>query len=214
VAGKSACAREIQVAFLADPERNPDGSCIADEPGPDFILPSEVMVAPGFYHSLEDINVGAPGGNPWLEAAVIVVLLVFILEIVFLLASGITRLFQREKGEAPDDNVARFAHPLAGLVAALGISIPVLMTDINQMLNNNHIMRYFGLPAEYWPVTILGLAAPLFLLLSAVLVVLTVCAWKNQHGSAINRVLLSLVALMAIVITIMNFRWGLVTLLI
>ena len=87
VAGESECARSIQHAFLNDPQNEPDASCIADEPGPEFVLPQDVAIVPGFYHTIYDIDLGNPRGRPWLEAIVVGVLILFIGELVFLLVA-------------------------------------------------------------------------------------------------------------------------------
>ncbi|MGD2163876.1 MAG: alpha/beta hydrolase, partial [Anaerolineales bacterium] len=213
VLGESACAREIQSAFLSDPEREPDASCLADEPDAQFILPDEVIIAPAYFNSVSDINIGAPSGKPWLEAAVLGALLVFIIEIVFVLMAGIMRLFRRDQDGRTTDLVARLTHPLAGITSVLGLAIPVLMTEINQALNNDPILRYFGLPADYPSATILGVVAPIFIILSLVLLILTVWSWVKRHGSLTNRLLLSTVSFMAIGFSFILIRWGLVTLL-
>jgi hypothetical protein len=89
----------------------------------------------------------------------------------------------------------------------------VLMTDINQALNNDPILRFFGLPAGYPPAVILGVVAPLFVLLSAALLILTLWSWVKRTGSLPKRLLLSLVVVMTAVPSTLVIRWDLAALL-
>jgi hypothetical protein len=180
---------------------------------PDFVLPDEVLIAPGFYLSVADLNIGSAGGKPWLEFVTIAALLVFVVEIIFLLVVGISNLIRREKSKPPKNLIARITHPLAGIISALGLSIPVLMTDINRALNHDPIFRFFGLPAGYPSATILGVVAPSVVLLSAALLTLTVWSWLKRYGSLPRRLLLSLVVIMTVVLSTLVMRWDLATLL-
>ena len=213
VVGQSACAREIQSTFLSEPERVPASSCLADEPDAEFILPEEVLIAPGFFTSVADLNVGTPGGNPWLEGVVLIALLIFLLEIIFNIVKEVITFLQRSDGKPPTDQINRLTHPLAGIVSALGIAVPVLMTAINQKLNNDPITRYFGLPAGDPTATVLGVVAPLFTILSAVLIILTIRYTAVGNSSLPKRILLAAVAVMTVVFSILLIRWELVTLL-
>jgi pimeloyl-ACP methyl ester carboxylesterase len=213
VIGESACAHDLQIAFLSDPYHEPDSGCVAEEPVPDFVLADEVLIAPGFYLSVADLNIGSVGGKPWLEAVTIAALFVFVVEILFLLVTAVFNLIRRDKRKPPENLIARITHPLAGIISVLGLAIPVLMTDINQALNNDPILRFFGLPAGYPPAVILGAVAPLFVLLSAALLILTLWSWVKRTGSLPKRLLLSLVVIMTAVPSTLVIRWDLAALL-
>ena len=208
------CMDSIIAAFLNDPGSTPGATCLSDARRPEFVLPQDIYIAPGVYHIIHDIEFSGPRGEPWLEAAAMVALLIFLAEIGFVLITGIARRVRPRKGEAAPDPIARFAHPLAGLVAALNSIIPFVVTDINNyFLSTDPLVLRFGLSTAYPPVLHLAVLVLVGTVLTVGLVIITPLAWVRRYWSVPSRVLFSLVTLAALFFVALMAHWDLLGLL-
>lgn len=208
------CVDNIMVAFLSDPASRPDATCVNDGPKPEFVLPQDISLAPGVYRIIYDIEFSDPRGEPWLEAAAAVALLIFLAEIGFVLTTGIVRLVRPRKGETSPDPTARIAHPLAGLVAVLNSISPFVVTNVtNHFLSTDPVVLRFGLSTAYPPVLHLAVLVLLGTVLAVGLVIITPLAWVRRYWSVPARILFSLATLAALFSAALMAHWDLLTLL-
>ncbi|MCB8922776.1 MAG: alpha/beta fold hydrolase [Ardenticatenaceae bacterium] len=203
------CAQQIKLAFLDDPTAVPDTSCMADVPGPSFLLPDDVAIAPGFYNSINDIDMGTPRGKPLLEFLTAVSLILFLLVMVYWLVAGVVWLIRRDKRPA-----VRMTPVLAGVTAVAGWALVLLISAVNHTLSRtDYLLLHFGLPLDYPPVTAVAILVPLFIALTIGLVILAAVDWKRRAGSAWQRTFFTLAAVAAILFAGLMMRWDLHTLL-
>jgi hypothetical protein len=120
------CAESIVAAFLNDPANEPDPGCMANVPGPEFVLPEDVAIAASVY----EIHYGEIGYTSLEHSLFLACILVFIAEISYLVVAGIVRLVRRREPETQPDPIARFAHPLAGLVAMLNVGFSLALRSV------------------------------------------------------------------------------------
>ena len=204
------CAQAIKQAFLNDPTAVPDSSCMADVPGPSFILPDNVAIAPGFYNSINDIDMGNPDrGSPVLEILSGASLILFLLVIVYLLVAGAVRLIRRDKHPA-----ARITSVLAGLTAVAGWALVILISEVNHNLSRTDwLILHFGLPLDYPPALATAVLVPVFVILTIGLLIATALDWRRRAGSVRRRAFFTLAAVAAILFAGLMIRWDLHSLL-
>jgi len=208
------CVDNIIVTFLSDPASRPSASCMNDAHKPEFVLPQDISIAPGAYRIIYDIEFSGPRGEPWLEAAAVVALLTFLVEIGFVLITGIVRRVRPGKGETSPDPIARIAHPLAGFVAVINSISPFVVTNINNhFLSTDPLVLRFGLSTAYPPVLHLAFLVLLGAVLTAGLVIITPLAWVRRYWSVPSRVLFSLATLAALFFVALMAHWDLLGLL-
>jgi hypothetical protein len=136
--------------------------------------------------------------------------LVFVVEIPYLIVAGIARLMRRGARPVPTERLSRLAHPLAGLVAVLNTgSVVALGVLLSTLDTTDPLLLYFGLPAAYAP---LVLVPVLSAVLTVALVVLAVLAWMRRYWTVPKRVLLSAATLAAVVFAGLMAYWGLLRL--
>jgi pimeloyl-ACP methyl ester carboxylesterase len=205
------CAQRIKLAFLNDPTAVPDSSCIADVPGPSFVLPDDVSIAPGFYNSVNDIDMGNPArGLPLLEFLVGASLILFLLVIGYLLVAGIVRLVRRDERLAAPDWVARVIPFVAGLTAVTSWASVLLISKLNNQLSHtNRMLLHFGLPRESPYVLALAILVPAFIALTVGLIILLVLAGKRSGRFSWRLVFFMLVAVAAVLYSGLMVRWDL-----
>jgi len=214
VGGDNPCMDSIIADFLNDPGSTPGATCLSDARRPEFVLPQDIYIAPGVYHIIHDIEFSGPRGEPWLEAAAMVALLIFLAEIGFVLITGIARRVRPRKGQAAPDPIARIAHPLAGLIAVLNSISPFVVTDINNyFLSTDPLVLRFGLSTAYPPVLHLAILVLAGTVLTVGLVIITPLAWVRRYWSIPSRVLFSLVTLAALFFVALMAHWDLLGLL-
>jgi len=205
-AGYSPCAHSVIAAFIDDPSAAPDTRCIADMPGPEFVLPQDVRIAPGLHPVVFDI-----GKSSTLEDSLqIACLLLFAVEIGFLVIGGIVRLAHRRERGLPGDSIGRLTHPLAGLVAVLNVGQSVAVsTTVRTLADTNRLMLRFGLPAGHAALFMIPIVAAV---LTLGLVIVMVVAWVRGCRTATERAFLSLVTLAAVVFVGLMASWDLLAL--
>jgi hypothetical protein len=181
---------------------------MADAAGPEFVVPRDVTIQPGIYRAQIDIG-EAPRSIPALVVLLVCVLL-FVVEILYLFVAGLVRAVRCGARPVPTERLARLAHPLAGLVAAINASFVVALGVLLSTLDTTDpLLLYFGLPAGYAPLLLVPLLAAV---LTVALVVLAVLAWLRRYWTVPKRVLLSAVTGAAVVLTGLMAYWDLLRL--
>lgn len=215
VSNDNPCAGSIQLAFLNDPMTAPDSSCISEVPGPSFVLPEDLTIAPGFYNSTNDIDLGNPNrGNPLLEFLAGASLILFLLVIGYLLVAGVVRLIRRDKSSAVPDWTTRITSYLAGLTAVTGWMLMFLISDVNSNISRTDwLLLYFGLPHNYPPTLATAILVPVFIILTIGLVVLTALAWKRHAKPLWKCMFFTLVTVAAVSFAGLMMHWDLHSLL-
>jgi hypothetical protein len=197
------------VDFVNNPTAAPDTSCIANMPGPKFVLPQDIVLRPGVYYVQSDIGESPP--NMLVLGILLACVLLFIAEIGYLVISGIVRLVRRHERATPTDRISRLAHPLAGLVAVLNVGATVALGAILSALDTTDpLVLYFGTPTGYAPLFLIPVITAV---LTVGLAILAVLAWVRRYWSVPGRVLFSLVTAAAIVYTGLMAYWDLLALL-
>lgn len=208
VGNDNPCVENIKLAFLDDPAAVPDSSCMAQMPGPSFILPDDIVIAPGFYNSINDIDMGNPRGNPLLEFLTAASLILFLLVIGYLLAAGVVGLIRRNKRLA-----VRITPFLAGLTAVAGWALVILISAVNHTLSRSDwLLLHFGLPLDYPPVLATAILVPVFILLTIGLLISMALDWKRRAGPVWRRTFFTLAAVAALLFAGLMMRWDLHTL--
>jgi pimeloyl-ACP methyl ester carboxylesterase len=208
------CAEGIKQAFLVNPTAVPDSSCIADVPGPSFILPNDVAIAPGFYNSINDIDMGSPRGKPLLEFLAGASLILFLLVIGYLLVAGVVRLIRRDKRPVTSTWTARITPFIAGLTAVTGWVLLLLISEVNSNLSRTDwLLLHFGLPLDYPPALAIAVLVPVFIILTIGLVILTALSWKRRNMTIWQRTFFTLAAVSAVIFAAFMVRWDLHSLL-
>jgi hypothetical protein len=202
VSAYSPCAQGIIADFLNDPRSAPDTSCIAAMPGPEFVLPQDVLIAPGIYRVT--FNVGQSGFE---EILYMICLLIFVAEIGLLIVAAILLLVRRRERAVSTDRIARLAHPLAGLVAGLNLGLAVaLAITLNRLVDTERLLLRFGVPSEY---AVLFVIPAVTAILTVALVLFVVVIWVRSHWSLAQRVFFSVITLGAVIFTALMAHWDL-----
>jgi len=201
------CSPTIIAAFLNDPTVAPDAGCIAEMPGPEFVLPQDILIASSIY----EIHYREIGYTLIEQGLFLGSLMVLILEIGFLIVAGTVRLVRRRERQTQPDLIVRFAHPLAGVVAVLtaGFSL-ALRSVLRHVAATDSMVLRFGVPTEYGPLFIIPLVTAV---LTVGIFIFAVLAWARGYWSLPGRVFFSLVTLAAVVFAAIGAYWGLLTLL-
>ncbi len=205
------CVEEIKQAFINNPMAVPDSSCIAVVPGPSFILPDDVAIAPGIYNSINDIDMGNPDrGKPLLEFLAGASLIQFLLVIGYLLLVVGGRLINRKKYPRTPAQIVRITTIVAGITAVAGWVLVILISNFNSHLSRTDwLLLHFGLPLDYSPVLATAILVPIFIMLTLGLVILTGIAWKRRDGSVGWRAFFALTTVAAILFSGLMIRWDL-----
>lgn len=198
------CAQQITAAFLDDPGKKPDLSCLETAPHPRFVLPDEIILAPAIY----EIHYGELGYSMLEEN-------LFLGSWLTLIGSGLLALI------ASVINLARRRKPIPSAKGAwIAISL-LIMSAITALFwgyalrfalqsvaaSTSNILR-FGLPARYWWLFVIVL---LIGLMTIALIVMSVLTWKRSYWRMIGKIGFSLATLAAVIFCSVLARWGLFT---
>jgi pimeloyl-ACP methyl ester carboxylesterase len=198
------CALQITTAFLDNPDKKPDLSCLETAPKPRFVLPNEVIIAPDIY----EIHYGELGYSMLEENVFLGSWLTLIGTGVIALIIGLVKLVRQSK-QPPQDFIARMAHPLLVVLAITtliwGFALRSALRSVAAATSN--VLR-LGLPVSYWWIFAIAI---LIGLMTLALIVITVLAWKRNYWSLIGRIAISITTLAAITFSGMLTYWGLFT---
>jgi pimeloyl-ACP methyl ester carboxylesterase len=209
----TSCAEEIKRSFLQDPWREPDTSCLASEPPPQYVLPQEGFYMPGYLDSLDDINMGVPDqGKPILEGLTWVSMLIFLIEVIFILVLvfRVVGAKPNRKSKAKELNLSQ--HAFAGIAAVISIATVQLNSSVVHQFTNqtDWMFNLVGLPRSEPLVITVGVLTALQLLAAASLLVMGILLWVRKHGTLFNRILFTLGTLSVIVFSYFLVRWDMV----
>jgi hypothetical protein len=193
------CPEAITVAFVQDPTREPDASCMAEMEPLAFV--TDLHVNSGVYRLSKALLVERSAGVLVACAAIALALLSGALWAPA--AALIRRMTGRTRGEKSEGKGARWLATAAcalALAFLVGLSAAMVITA-----GENPLILAFGVP---------GWTAPLFLLpilvalstLTALL--LTALAWRSAGGSPWRRLLHSVAILGCIGFLVLLFRFG------
>jgi pimeloyl-ACP methyl ester carboxylesterase len=199
------CAMQITAAFLDNPDKKLDLSCVETAPRPRFVLSNEVIIAPDIY----EIHYGELGYSMLEENIFLGSWLTLIGTGLVALIAGLVKLVRRNNQQSPQDTTKRLAHPLLIILPVTtfiwGFALRYSLRSIAASTPN--VLR-FGLPDAYWWIFAIAI---LIGLMSLALTVITVLAWKRSYWSLHGRIAISATSLAAITISIMLGYWGFFT---
>ena len=198
------CALQIIAAFLDDPDKKPDLSCVDRAPQPRFVLPNEIILAPAVY----EIHYGELGYSILEENIFLGSWLTLICTGAVALIAGLIKLVRRRKQTLTDIS-ARLAHPLVGAlsVTALLWGYGLRFSLQSVAATSSNVLR-LGLPTPYWWLFVLAI---LIAVMTIAWVVMTALAWKRGYWSLFGRIAASTTALAALVFSGMLAYWGFFT---
>jgi len=154
--GYSPCAHRVIAAFLDNPSAAPATSCVVYMPGPEFVLPRDVRIAPGIYR----VTFNIAERSRFEDNLPTGCLLLFVAEIGCLVIAGLGRLVRGREGRMPVDRTAGLAHPLAGLVAVLNVGFTLgLSAMVRSLADTNRLVLRFNAPSEFWPLSVIPVMA-------------------------------------------------------
>jgi hypothetical protein len=212
----STCAEEIKRSFLQDPWGQPDTTCVANEPPPTFVLPSQVIPMEGFEQSLDDIDFGNPDrGILFLEVISYGSLIIYLLAIVFMIILVVIVLAAKTNRNQRIRDLNFYPHLLASLIGGLGIASVILLSMINQnFIEMEKTLELFGLQSFSSLVLTLGIVVVLHVLGGIGLIISCILTWMKSRGALFSRVILTLTTLATIAFWPFYVRWDLVKILI
>jgi pimeloyl-ACP methyl ester carboxylesterase len=199
----SRCARDIATAFWADPATPPDGSCIADMPRPDFLVPSDLYLTPGpyklntaLYTVRDNLRLGLAGAC----------LAAFALALVSVPVGG---WVARRRPSAPPHAPTRVALAVALAVSLLYLAFAAgLIWVVQRVSATNWLLLAFGLPAAagslFWLPRLAALLTPF-------LVVLAAWIWRVRAWIPAWRAAYTLLAIAAVVFGALLIDWKMLT---
>ncbi|MGW8319304.1 MAG: alpha/beta hydrolase [Candidatus Promineifilaceae bacterium] len=209
------CVEQLQATFLDNPGKELDISCASETGGPSFVLPEAVYITPGLADSVNDVNLGGPGGTAWIETMSVVCLLGLLSLLVTLVIIGLLWLVRRREGGARLSRSVLVAYCLALLVIVGVLAMPVLVSRINnEYLGRNMFLYWLGPSRDFGPATLLAWLAPLLGLLILALAGISLWAWLAGRWTRRFRTVTTLVVLAALPMALLGLRWGLFTMLI
>jgi hypothetical protein len=203
------CAESIKAAFIKDPFSVQDSSCMQEPSKPRFMLPDEVLIMDGLYHSLSEVSLGSPGGDPILEAIFLACTLIFVGELLFLIVNTGLRLVWGRTQQLQEKTVM-LAHPVAGVLVLLNLGFFLGWSQYvyPKLLSEAPIILHFGVPVEYAPFFIIPIG---IFVLTLVSVGFSILIWKHRIWSGLGRIFFSLVTLGAVGFVGFLIRWDLLT---
>jgi pimeloyl-ACP methyl ester carboxylesterase len=198
------CALAITKAFIKDPGKKPDTSCLAGVPEPKFVLPGEIIIAPAMY----EIHFDELGYSVLEENTFLASWLTLIGTGVVALVAGLVKVVRRKKA-SPIDPISRLVYPflliLAVMVLVWGYA---LRFSLQKVASTESMILRFGLPVGYlWLFSIVLLIG----LMTIILVVLSAISWKRKYWSVLGRTALSVTTLGALTFCGVLAKWGLFT---
>jgi hypothetical protein len=195
----SQCARDIVLAFLADPMTEPDASCIAEMRDPDFITPDELYLTPAIYRLSVDLQV-AP--NLFRLGLLGLCLLLFVTKVTTFLVRVFRSLGQGTEQASQMDVLAA---AVAGLNLAFAIALMWVVLDAS---STNWLLPALGLPVDAaWLFWVPRLAA----ILTLGLPISTLRVWKSKQWSNAQRIRHTLFTIAALTFLSLLIHWGMLT---
>lgn len=196
------CAESLRTAFLDNPSVAPDASCVEEAPGPEFVLPGEVLIAPSMY----EFYYGDIGYTMAQHQLYLICENAFAVVILLLLAVGAGWLLRRASRRTQHAPAGWLALILAWFVAILyfGFSQAVRVAARAAVAAGPALIR-FGLPASTRPLFAIPLAASI---LTAALVIIVALAWLRGRWSLPARVSGTLLILPVVAFTALLASWG------
>ncbi|MDH5522070.1 MAG: alpha/beta hydrolase, partial [Acidimicrobiia bacterium] len=209
------CAATLEAAFIADPSAELDTSCVETTPGRAFILPGDVMAAPGLARSGDEVSLGAPGGVAWIEAIVFVGAYGSVLLIPILAVFGLVWLMRtRRRNPETVDRTALIAHTLALLSRLAAIAVVMLVDQVTDDYSSRSRLAFaLGPSRDLLSVRLLAWTAPVAGMVILALAGITAWAWVGRKWSAGFRLLTTASALCTLTIVFLGGRWDLFTML-
>ncbi len=203
------CAAALHAAFVADPSRPLDTSCVGTTPGPDFVRPEEIYRAPGLARSADEVSLGAAGGVAWIEAVAAVGVYGSILFMAALVVVGIVWLVRHRR---VTDRTGAIGYGLAWATALGVFAILVLTTAVNDDLPDG-AAGWFGPARDLTSATLLAWVAPVVGLVFLAFAALVAWAWARGRWPLGYRLLTTAGSLCALAIVWLGLRWDLFTML-
>jgi hypothetical protein len=205
------CAQQMVVEFIRSPGRKVDHSCMADQPGPSFVVPGDLYMAPGIYNSVNDVELGSPRGIAWLEAVTTAALALQFGAVLGLLAGGLVWLVKRRGSAGKVSTSAVLTYFLAAATAIIVLALPVFLTMVNNhnLIIDDNVMRTFGAGRDFLPASLLAVASPILLILILVLAAMVLWAWIKGKWSIQLRLIATVVVIAALPMIYLGFRWDL-----
>jgi len=198
------CALKITAAFLDNPDKKPDLSCVDTAPRPKFVLPNEVIIAPDIY----EIHYNELGYSIMEENIFLGSWLTLIGTGIVALITGLVKLVRRRKQQSVD-KAARLAHPLLIVLPVIALVWGyALRSSLQSVAATSSNVLHLGMPIAYWWIFVIAI---LIGLLTIILIAITVLSWKRRYWSLIGRIAISVTSLAAITFSSMLAYWGFLT---
>jgi pimeloyl-ACP methyl ester carboxylesterase len=195
------CALKITAAFLDNPDKKPDLSCVDTAPRPKFLLPNEVIIAPDIY----EIHYNELGYSILEENIFLGSWLTLIGTGIVALITGSVKLVRRRKQQSVD-KAARLAHSLLIVLTVTALVWGyALRSSLQSVAATSSNVLHLGMPVAYWWIFVIAI---LIGLLTIILIAITVLAWKRRYWSLIGRIAISVTSLAAITFSAMLAYWG------
>jgi pimeloyl-ACP methyl ester carboxylesterase len=197
----SKCADDIFLEFLSKPQVQPDGTCLTELGGPDFITNRDVINLPVM---MKLATMNAQIG--WqLGAFGIAILGMASALVVFPLAWLVRRA--RGRAERPTPGLVYLASWLpifnSGALVALSGGIFAVLMILSQ--EQDYTALYFGLPARFG----ILFALPIFsLVLTIALVVYVAAGWRGKYWSLARKLYFTFLSICSLVSAVLLGMWG------
>ncbi|MDH3296355.1 MAG: alpha/beta hydrolase, partial [Acidimicrobiia bacterium] len=207
------CAAQLEAAFLDDPAARLDTGCVATTPGPSFVLPDEIYMAPGLARSGQEVSLGEPQGVAWIETVFAAGFIATMVALLGLLALGLRSLvFHHGEGWGGEASLI-VAFGLAVLLALGVLALPAVLTEVNNRYANMSSLAVRIGPSRDLPATILAWLAPGLALAAVAVLLLSARAWITRRWTSSSRIVITFTALAALPILLLGLRWDIYTML-
>ena len=191
------CQDSIILQFLDDPNRAPDTSCIAENPMR-FTLPGDITPLPAARQLLMGETLALVEGGAYLLALLFLLAFLLVWPLIWII-----RIISGRRNSVPF--VAHLAPWLAAFNALLLTGfITGLIIGLVQLAQNNDMMLFYGLPAEWRPLFILPI---LVLFVTAGMLALSVQSWAKRWWSVWERIYYSLTTASALFCLLILILW-------
>jgi pimeloyl-ACP methyl ester carboxylesterase len=199
-----ACPASIVIAFLADPTQEPDSSCIAENPAPEFLTPANIVVTSAINAPLAWLE----GRNLWQAALLVGALLLLLTPFLYWPIAWLARVAGgRPSVRRVGMGRTRAFTALVGLLAL--VFVVGLIGVVFAQAFENEIVLLFGAPLWSRPLFALP---PLLALLAAGLLVSALLGWRGEAAwSGWQRGYYTLLALAAVTFAGLLAQMGFVT---
>lgn len=207
------CAANLIAAFLDEPRAELDTNCLADTPGPSFVVPDDLYSSSNFSRSRDEVSIGAPEGVGWIENTLISVLLTQLFVVAAIVTLG-TRWLVRGRPR-PIDRSAVLAGGLGLLTAVTVLTLPFVMTAVNDHYKQSPEIEFsLGLRRDLLPATLLAWLAALSALATLALTAVSLWAWLGGRWRLGFRCGATIATVASLAMLLLGLRWDLYGLLI